>query len=425
MAEERVIELKEYEQRQLPGRALAEAEGEALWRRYGDQVAVDFPTPKTRHQWQLTSRGWVGFIPLTPELGISLTPKVPLGNLFRMLEVAYKLDFLTPEGLTDSGSLQEFYERLANILAKRVLDRARRGLYRAYLPDADILPYVRGSLDLSRRLRRPWAVTLPCNFEEHTADLEENQILAWTLLRIARSGACTERVLPTVRRAYRVLQGSVSLEPYLPEACIGRLYNRLNDDYRPLHALCRFFLEHAGPTHERGDREMIPFLVPMARLFELFVAEWLRAHLPARYRLEVQENVHFGESRELRFQIDLVLYDADVGHPVAVLDTKYKNPERPSERDVQQVVAYAESKSSRNAVLVYPAVTPLDVPVGGIRVRSLVFPLGGDLESGGEEFAGALMGLQSDSDSSFSIGQRSFGDRSARVGSRGPALDNT
>ncbi len=394
MAEPRVIELKEYQKRPLPRSALAEAEGEALWRRYGDQVAVEFPTPKTRHQWQLTSQGWVGFIPLTPELGISLTPKVPVGNLFRMLEYAYKLDFLTPEGLTDSKSLQELYERLANILAKRVLDRARRGLYRAYLPDADTLPYVRGSLDLRRRLRRPWAVDLPCAFEEHTADLEENQILAWTLLRIARSGACTERVLPTVRRAYRLLQGSVSLEPFLPEACLGRLYNRLNDDYRPLHALCRFFLEHAGPTHERGDREMIPFLVPMARLFEFFVAEWLRAHLPARYRLEVQENVHFGEVRELRFQIDLVLYDAEIGRPVAVLDTKYKNPERPSERDVQQVVAYAESKECREAVLVYPVETPLDVRVGGIRVRSMVFDLEGDLDAGGESFAAGLTGRQ-------------------------------
>ncbi len=396
MADTRVIELREYERRPLPRSALAEEEGEALWRLYKDQVAVEFPTPKTDRQWRLTSQGWVGYIPLTSELGISLTPKVPAGNLFRMLEYAYKLDFLTPEGLTDSKSLQELYERLANILAKRVLDRARRGLYRAYLPDADTLPYVRGSLNLRRRLRRPWAVELPCDFEEHTADLEENQILAWTLQRIARSGTCTERVLPTVRRAYRVLQGSVSMEPCLPEACVDRLYNRLNDDYRPLHALCRFFLEQAGPTHERGDQEMIPFLVPMWRLFELFVAEWLRARLGSRYRLEVQESVHFGESRELRFQIDLVLYDAEIGRPVAVLDTKYKNPERPSERDVQQVVAYAESKGCREAVLVYPAETPLDVRVGGIRVRSLVFGLGGDLEEGGEEFAAALMALRPD-----------------------------
>ncbi len=401
MAERRVIELKEYEQRRLPRGDLAEEEGEALWRRYGDQVAVDFPTVKTNRQWRLTSRGWVGFIPLTPELGISLTPKVPLGNLFRMLEVAYKLDFLTPEGLTDSGSLQEFYERLANVLAKRVLDRARRGLYRAYVPDADTLPYVRGSLDLGRRLRRPWAIGLPCEFEEHTADLEENQILAWTLLRIARSGACTERVLPTIRRAYRVLQGSASLQPFLPEACIGRLYNRLNGDYRPLHALCRFFLEQAGPTHERGDREMIPFLVPMWRLFELFVAEWLREHLPVRYRLEVQENVHLGESRELQFQIDLVLYDAEIGRPISVLDTKYKDTERPSERDVQQVVAYAESTGCGDAVLVYPAETPLDVWVGGIRVRSSAFGLAGDVEEAGLRFLATLLGLASHPESAL------------------------
>ena len=142
---------------------------------------------------------------------------------------------------------------------------------------------------------------------------------------------------------------------------------------------------------------MTPFLVPMARLFELLVAEWLRAHLPLRYRLETQESVHFGESRELRFQIDLVLYDTEIGKPIAVLDTKYKATERPSERDVQQVVAYAESKSCRKAVLVYPAQTPSDVRVGGIRVRSLAFRLAEDFEEGGPRFVKNLLESSRDS----------------------------
>jgi 5-methylcytosine-specific restriction enzyme subunit McrC len=53
---------------------------------------VEFPSPKTDHRWELTAQGWVGYIPLSPELGLSLQPKVSLEGLFRMLEYAYRLE---------------------------------------------------------------------------------------------------------------------------------------------------------------------------------------------------------------------------------------------------------------------------------------------------------------------------------------------
>ena len=391
MSEPRRIELEEYEPLSLPAAALTLEEGASLWRDFRDKVAVAFPSPATEQQWQLTSQGWVGYIPLCERVALALTPRVPLGNIFRMLEYAYRLEFVLLEGLMESGSLQEFYERLANVLAKRVLDRVRTGLYRAYVPEGETLQTVRGRIDLNRRMRKPWEVNLPCDFHEHTADLVDNQILAWTLLRVARSGACTERVLPTIRYAYRSLLGTVSVEPLPSAACVGRLYNRLNDDYRPLHALCRFFLEHSGPTHERGDREMIPFLVSMPKLFERFVAEWSRHRFPSSLRLEVQETVRLDEQSGLRFEIDLVLYDVERDTPLAVLDTKYKKAAQPSETDVQQVVAYATSKGCKRAFLVYPIEVPCDTLVGDVRVSGLAFGLSGDLEANGRAFAKALL----------------------------------
>src|SRR5262249_32145991 len=183
----------------------------------------------------------------------------------------------------------------ADSLGRRVVDRLRRGLYRTYTPRHEPLGYVRGRVDLRAHCRRPWDVALPCDYEEHTADIEDNQILAWTLHRVAHSGACTERVLPAVRQAYRALQGSATLQPFKPEVCIRRLYNRLNDDYETSHALCRFFLEHTGPALGPGSHQVLPFLVNMARLFERFVAEWLRAHLPQEFELQDQEAVPIGE----------------------------------------------------------------------------------------------------------------------------------
>lgn len=380
----------------MPPAALPEADAALLWRLYDHQrgvLRVEFPSPITDGRWRLTPQGWVGHIPLTADLHFLLQPKVSLHNLFRMLDYAHGLrsiDFL--DGLVEGDSLDGFYERLAQALAQRVLERGRRGFHRTYLSRSGSLSTVRGRLEASQT--RPWDPRLYCHYEEQTADVADNQILAWTLRRIAQSGLCSERVQPTVRRAYRSLLGVATPIPFDARACVDRLYNRLNEDYRPLHALCRFFLEHTGPGHHLGERPMIPFLVNMARLYELFVAEWLRAHLPAPWTVSAQERVTVrgnGSSQALRFDLDLVLYDGD-GAARVVLDTKYKAGERVEANDVNQIVTYAQARGCREAAVVYPELPdrPLDATIGDVRVRALRFGLDGDLEGAGAAFLDQL-----------------------------------
>ena len=43
---------------------------------------------------------------------------------------------------------------------------------------------------------------MDCQYHENTADIEDNQILAWTLYCMARSGFCREKVAELVRRAF-------------------------------------------------------------------------------------------------------------------------------------------------------------------------------------------------------------------------------
>lgn len=394
MSAPRIIELTEYTPKYLERGEITPAIEEALWRNYKNQVKVESPSFQTRGKWKLTAQGWVGHIPLTPELHLTLLPKVQLKNLFGMLEYAYQLkskSFRFLEGLIDCQSLEGFYSQLAYLLARRILDRGRKGFYRAYLLKTGQLAYVRGRLNLGQAIQKPWDVKLSCHYEEHSGDIEDNKILAWTLFIIGRSGLCSERVSPTVRQAYHALQGLVTLQPISPEDCVGRIYNRLNEDYRPLHAICRFFLESCGASHERGEYTMLPFLVDMARLYELFVAEWLKAHLPQHLLLKFQEQVNL--SKTVYFKTDLVLYDISTGTARYILDTKYKTPTQPSADDIAQVVAYAVSKDCHEAILVYPAnlTKPLDVLVGDIRVRSLTFSLEGELDGAGQAFLQNLL----------------------------------
>jgi len=388
----RTIQLGEYASTELDAEALPEESAIALWRNYAAQVIVDFPSPKTGNRWILTPQGWVGQIPISPDLVLRLNPKTKVQNIFRMLEYAYRLrQFLMPPGLIDAGDIEDVFERLAVVLSRRVVARARKGFYRAYVPRQENLAYLRGRLDVRNVSRSPWKVELPCRYSLHTADIEENRILAWTLFLVGRAGFAKKIQRSLISRAFRTLQGAVLLNQYGPESCANRRYNRLNDDYESMHALCRFFLSHTGPTHQRGENAMLPFLIDMSKLYESFVAEWLRERLPKRFNIKSQERIILGEGAPI-FIVDLVLCDALTGQPLGVLDTKYKVPERAGQEDIYQIVTYAKLMNCREAILIYPTRLgqSLDINIGDVHVRSLTFALDGDLEQAGQEFLSKL-----------------------------------
>ena len=392
----RTIELSEYQTQAFPAEVIPEAVARHLWSRYREKITLELPTFQTDNQWKLTSQGWVGHIPITEDFHVLLKPKVELGNLFRMLEYAYRVQFETMGNIIGASSLSEFYERLARILALRVTDRTRKGLYREYLQRAQRLPYVRGRISLESMITRPWEVDLDCQYNENTSDIEDNKILAWTLFCIARSGLCSEEGGKLIRRAYRGMRGFCELRCYDQSACQGRLYNRLNEDYNPLHGLCRFFLENTGPTHEKGEYRMLPFLVDMAKLFETFVAEWLRQNLPQSILMKDQATIQIGFETKVDFRIDLLLTERITGRALCILDTKYKSGPSPSSDDLQQVIAYAKACECKEAILVYPHALehPFEGMVGDdIRVRTTAFTLSGDLEANGSAFLKDLMNV--------------------------------
>ncbi|MEG4351423.1 restriction endonuclease [Microcoleus sp. LAD1_D3] len=387
----RIIGLTEYQLATFEPDSIPESVGQKIYHNYAKEIEIEFPNFKTKYQWHLKSKGRVGNIPITPEFHIAIRPKVSINNLFGMLEYAYKLKIKFPQGAIQCQFLEQSYERLANILAQKILERCRKGLYRDYLSKTERLASIRGRVDLRSALQKPWDVKLKCHYSEQTGDIEDNQILAWTLFIIGRSGLCRESVSSTVRKAFHALQGFVTLKHFKSEACIDRNYHRLNQDYQLLHALCRFFLDNTGPSHESGDREMLPFLIDMANLYEQFVAEWLKANTPKGFFVKQQHRVTHDENYFDR--IDLLLGDSETKKVQYVIDTKYKAPDKVANNDIHQIVAYANALKCQNAILVYPQnlQQPLDIKNDDIRVRSLTFSLDSDLHEAGKTFLTSLL----------------------------------
>lgn len=394
----KIIELIEYKPKFFKLEELEEAIADLIYHKYSKDskyIEIEYPSPKTQKQYKLTAKSYVGFIPLTPDIQIFLKPKVPIANLFRMLEYTYDLkSFQLLDGSVHCDTIPEFYNRLADILIQKILAQSRKGFYRTYVKNTELLPYVRGKVDFKYQFKHPGTVKLNCEYNQYTADIEDNQILLWTLYIIGRSGLCSEQLSTTVRKAYHTLQGLATQRPFKGDDCINRSYNRLNQDYQTLHSLCRFFLDYCGVAHQVGNYQMFPFLVRTDILYESFVYAWLKSHLPANFEIKAQESVNF--CKIVDSKIDLVIYDKNTKQVIFILDTKYKIPDsKPSNQDIYQAIAYATFKNSQNAILVYPK--PLNQPLNGlfpnssIRLQSLTFSLEDDLEQSGQRFLKALL----------------------------------
>jgi 5-methylcytosine-specific restriction enzyme subunit McrC len=306
-----------------------------------------------------------------------------------MWEIANGIQLDRPPGDVGVQTLEDLLDWIAAELARGVLRRLGQGLYRAYVDVEDEVSALRGRLDLRAALARPWRVALPCQFQELTADVAENQIL---LAGLQASSYTTRNpvTLSKLRQSWWLcLRSPVTLRDVSPSDCVGRSYHRLNSDYERLHWLCHFILSGTVPTHEPGSAKLQAFIIQMPKLFERFVAAWLKRNLRAPLRCESQ--IHLALDQRIEFIADLVIRGAG-DQPLAVLDTKYKIERDPDPADIAQVVAYAEHLGCPEAILLYPTRDhrSVDIPVGGVRVRSLPFPLDDDLDSAGAELVERL-----------------------------------
>lgn len=392
----KVLELKEFQTVKVPKNDISDEVSAIVNSKFYKQIKLFPPWSGNNYQWELTSQGWVGYIQASKNYGFSLVPKVRLQNLFGMLSYAYRLkSFFFLEGEYQATTLQEFYDYLAGKLSDFILNRHRKGLFREYISEIDILPYVRGRIDVKKAINKPWIVGIENSYQNHTADIEFNQILSYSLDIISRSRLCSVRILPKVRKAHRIISRYSRPVPFSSKESISFLYNRLNQDYRPIHILCRFFIEHVGPQFNVGEHNMLPFMVNMDRLFELFVYEWLKEHLPKHFSITAQEKIFIGDDQDLFFKADLLIKDKASGKVMCILDTKYKSTSSPESNDLAQMIAYAQTKGSDLAILIYPIILekPFNFQSGNISVHCLSFCIEDTLEDSGKKLLDNVLSL--------------------------------
>lgn len=343
----------------------------------------------------LTAKQYIGAI-AAPGLRIHIEPKVPLTNLFFMLAYAYDLpEFRREETPLAVG--EDIVEFLIRVFVDQVDQLVRHGIYRGYLDYERNRRYLCGRLLLASHLQRN-AIQLHRFHQrtnEFTADLLENQILKFTLWLLVRAGYGSGALQRLLRRSYSAFSEVAHIH-VTPADCDRVTYTRLNSRYYTPIQLAQLFIQHLSVEGHAGDTPFLSYLMPMYRVFELFVGRYLAEHFAGSslHEVELQPQIWLDRDHKEQGFPDIVLYRA--GRPLLVLDTKYKVFHgSPGRDDRNQMLVYCHTMDINHALLIYAddAAPPYRAVFRGKVLDVKTLPLDGSLDAFKQtcrQFASAL-----------------------------------
>lgn len=169
----------------------------------------------------------------------------------------------------------------AALLQQGVQNQLKRGLGREYLSLTEITSCPRGKLDVSASIKalaikRNQAV---CDFDDFSVDTPLNRTIKATITSLLRADIKKSRK-QELRKLVRNFDQVTLIDPRSIKWTFQ--FNRNNQTYQMLVAVCRLVIEGLIQTHSDGSTKMMEFFDEqrMSRLFEKFVLEYFRCEHP-------------------------------------------------------------------------------------------------------------------------------------------------
>ncbi len=305
----------------------------------------------------------IGHFRMPSGRSVAVTPKIETASVIRMLAYVFSDDHRTllRHEQVNFATDRLLFEPLVELFNSLVSARSRRGLVQDYVRREENLGSFKGALNVPAHLQENVGRDnrVHCRFFEQTVDVPDNRLVKTTIFHLVQFGGWTETTAQALLRNLHQFD-AVTLERIPQRLNENRHYHRLNDDYRPIHELCRMFLSCMTISEDVGKFAFRGFLLDMNVLFEEFVQKAFEKTLGrGAMRPEIQR------PRKLSLnpvapdmRPDVVVRERDA--VVVIADAKYKRDEGgPRNPDIYQVITYGTVLRCDCVFLVYPA-TELD-----------------------------------------------------------------
>lgn len=282
--------------------------------------------------------------------------------------IAGSLDLTSRE--VDEAGLQLFDTSLSEWVMRQFLRALehllKRGLRFDYQRIEEEQRFLRGQLDVVKQMRQPPGRQhcFQIRHDVFLPDRPENRLLqsALTLVCKTAQDADNWRLAHELAGMLHDLPGSRDISADFH----AWRNDRLMAHYQLVKPWCELILYRHMPQAVAGDFRGISLLFPMERLFEQYVARWLRGRLLPGARLITQPSRHalcqHNGGRLFQLEPDLLI---EQGKRQWVLDTKWKRLDETdrdkkyqlSQADFYQLFAYGQRYlgGEGDMALIYPA----------------------------------------------------------------------
>lgn len=263
---------------------------------------------------------------------------IPIRNIYYMLSYVFRL--LKEQGYKKIAT-EEFHnvaDLCAAILIKGISSQLKQGLCREYIPETETLSALRGKINVSESIKTMTMLRnqMICTYDEFSVNSRMNQIIKTTVRMLMYANISKERKKDLRKQ---ILFFSEVDEIDLNTIDWNIQYNRNNQTYRMLIAICYLVVKGLLQTKNDGTVQVMEFLDEqrMCRLYEKFILEYYRKEHP-----EITAN-----ASQISWQLDndisdmLPVMQTDImlsrGNSILIIDAKYYSHTMQTQFDTRSI----------------------------------------------------------------------------------------
>lgn len=247
-------------------------------------------------------------------------------NVYYML--AYAFQVLHEQGYKNVATeeLDNVAELLSAILCRGVSVQIKRGLIRQYISREEALASPRGKFEIGESIKTQVIrkKQLICNYDEFSVDAYPNRIIKTTMDLLLR-GSISKARKKEIRKLMIFFDGISILDIHSINWDIQ--YDRNNQTYRMLIAVCRFVIKGLLQTTADGSTKIMDYAddQTMAKLYEKFILGYYQREHPElkAYSPQIAWQVTDGYRTLLpTMQSDIVITNK-AAKKTLIIDAKY------------------------------------------------------------------------------------------------------
>lgn len=282
--------------------------------------------------------------------------------LLNMLKTLKNSPFKQSNIATLKAKNLPLHEIFVSLFLDELEKLVKQGIKSDYIAYEQNRTFLRGKLLFNQNLKHNFAhkERFYALADEYSQNLPQNRLIVASLLKLQKLKFSSSTRLLQFRFIFYDIAQSTNYKADFAKCVNSRHFKA----YEQILPWCKLFLEKLTPSPYSGSSKASALLFDMNKLFESFVAFYLKKH-SKRYIVKSQEKSKYlvTQNEKDGFQLcpDIVIYrkDQDKEPPLAILDTKWKiidSINAISQSDLYQLFAYLAKYKCKNGYIIYPKI---------------------------------------------------------------------